>query len=93
MVLTITVPNNDVNFFSSMIKLVYDSYQITHVKYNGENYFNCTNMWSGGKPQNDYFCHADIKCDGYSNCELEKTSLPTSLLFYIKLYKEISYTL
>lgn len=76
----INVPNdNEENikeFFTDLLKLVYQSYQISYVKHNKKNYFNCTNMWCGGKPKNTIkYCHKDHKCDGYWDCILKKSNI------------------
>lgn len=76
MVLTIEVNDNVKNFFVSIIKLIYDSYKISHVNYEKQNYFNCSNMWSGGKPNNDHtYCHYDLECNGYEYCESHRSNI------------------
>jgi hypothetical protein len=96
MTLSITLPTNNVDikdFFSNMIKLVYNSYQITHVNYDQKNYFNCSNSWSGGKPSDGRYCHDDEECDGYSDCELERTTISNKNKNNVKYFyiRDINY--
>jgi hypothetical protein len=86
-------PSEIGDFFGSLIKFIYASYSIEFVRHKRKNYFNCSNTWHGGDPGNGKkYCHQDIECDGYSDCELEKENIEIDMstlkYFYTKHFDE-----
>lgn len=65
------------HFFNALFKYIYELTDIKLVEYKSKLYFQTSNSWNGGMPEDlsqeqiSRLAHKDHECVGYSNCEYE----------------------